>query len=460
MSHKTKIFSTLVILFLLAFTIVPAASAFESIETSHYVLEADEVLEDTLYIGAESVTIDGTIKGDLYVGAQNVTINGTVEGDLYTGAQMVVINGTVEEDLVAFAQGVLITGTIGDDLRSGASALQLGSEAIIGDDLLFGGASLEVKKGASVAGDIVAGGAQVLVEGKVDGDTIVGSAAFTLSGDVAGNVKAYVEPNTGRGEFTPYMSYGPSIPFSIPQVSSGITIDDQASIGGDLSYTAYEEMTFPAGVVAGETLRIEPEYAEYEVPTPPTPAEIAGFWALGWIRTVITLFLVGLLLIQFFPNILYNAGHRLRTQPVPSFGWGIVAYAVFYISLLLIIFATAFGAVVFGFLTLGSLSGMIIMIGILIFIALILAFVIVVAYITKIIVSVLGGNLVLAYVKPEWVNHKVYPLLVGVIILSLIISIPFVGWFIKMVIVFLGLGALWILGREQLAKKEDVLPEA
>ena len=455
MSRKTKVFSTLAIIFLLVLAIVPTASAFEGIEDTHVVIEADEIIEETLYIGAESLVVDGIIKGDLYAGAQTVTINGTIEGDLYTGAQTIIINGTVEEDLVAFGQSLLITGTVGDDLRSVTTALQLGEKAKIGDDLLFGGASLEAKAGSFIMGDIVMGGAQALVAGNVDGDILVGSAAFELSGNVAGDVKTYVEANN-EGEYIP-MSYGP-MAVSIPRVASGVSIDENASIGGDLSYASYTEKTFPTDVVAGETLRVEPNYTEstYE---PPTPAEVAGFWVLDWVRTLITLFIVGLLFTQFFPNIVLGAGHRLKTQPMPSFGWGMVAYAVFFIALSLIIFATVISSIAFGILTLGKLSGMVVLLGILTFVALILAFTITATYATKIIVSVLGGNLILARVKPELVNHKVYPLLVGVALLSLIISIPVVGWFIKFIIILLGLGALWILGREQFAKKEEFLAE-
>ncbi|MBT3320945.1 MAG: polymer-forming cytoskeletal protein [Anaerolineae bacterium] len=459
MSTKTKIFSTLAIFFLLALTIVPTASAFEGIEDTNYHLEEDEVVEETLYIGAETIVIDGIIKGDLYAGAQSVTINGTIEGDLYTGAQSVEINGIIEGDLVAFAQSVLINGVVEDDLRAGATALQLGKEAKIGDDLLFGGASLETKAGSMVLGDILVGAAQVLATGDVDGDIVVGAGAFELKGNIAGHLKAYVEPNTD-GNYIPPMSYGPPPPFGVPQVKPGITIDKKASVGENFSYTAYSEISFPTGVVAGETLRVEPSYAEFEAPAPPTTAEVAGYWALDWVRTVITLFLVGLVFMQFFPNLLHGAGHRLQTQPLPSFGWGMVSYVVFYLSLFLIVLATIIGAMVFGIITLGSLSGMIIIVGMLLFVILILAFVIATAYLTKIIVSVLGGNLILARTKPEWVNHKVYPLLVGVILLSLIISIPLVGWLIKFVVILLGLGALWILGREQFAKKDEALVEA
>ncbi len=459
MSTKTKIFSTLTIFLLLALAIIPSASAFESIDETNYILEEGEVIEETLYIGAESIVIDGTLKGDLYAGAQTVTVNGTVEGDIYTGAQTIEINGTIEGDLVAFAQSILITGTVKDDLRAGASALKLSKEAQIGDDLLFGGASLETKKGSFVAGDIVVGAAQVLVSGNVDGDIAVGAGAFELNGDVTGNVNAQVESNENSKNMPP-MNYGPPPTFGIPQVSPGMTIDENASIGGDLSYTAYNKMTFPTGVVAGETLRIEPAYEEFEAPTPPTPTEVAGFWALSWVRTVITLFIVGLLFMQFFPNLLLGAGHRLQTNPLPSFGWGILSYLAFFSALFFIALATIIGATIFGALTLGSLSFIIIVVGILLSISFTLAFVIIVAYLTKIIVSVLGGNLILARVKPEWVNHKVYPLLVGVTLLSLIISIPVVGWFIKIIIILLGLGALWILGSEQFGKKEEALTEA
>ncbi|MCP4140157.1 MAG: hypothetical protein GY755_07690 [Chloroflexi bacterium] len=457
MSHKTKIFSALAVFLLVALAIVPTASAFEGREGDEVIIEADEIIEDDLYIGAETVVVDGTIKGDLFTGAAFVTINGTVEGDLVTGAQNVTINGSVEGDLMAFAQSVVINGTVGDDIRSGAAAMQLGPDAKIGDDLLFGGASLEAKNGSFIGGDIVVGGAQVLVAGDTEGNITAGTAAFELSGNVDGNVKAYVD-SSAEGETIPPMSYGPSMNINIPHVAPGITIEKSASIGGDLSYTAYNEMTFPAGVVAGETLRIEPSYDDYnnyEHPVPPTAAEMAGFWALGLLRTIIILTVIGLLVSWLFPNFLAAAEYKLRTETMPSFGWGFVAYAAFYFALLVVFTAMIIGAIIFGFLSLGGLSGVIIAIGLLTLFALIVGFILTVAYLTKIIVSVLGGKLILARVKPELANHKVWPLVIGVILLSLVMSVPFAGWLVKLIVVLFGLGALWLLGRDQFSKKAD-----
>ncbi|MBC8334597.1 MAG: hypothetical protein ISR59_03810 [Anaerolineales bacterium] len=442
MSHKTKLFSAFAIFMLVALAIVPTASAFEGREGDRIVIEADEVIEDDLYVGAESLVVDGVIKGDLYVGAQTVIINGTVEGDL-----------------VAFAQSVTINGTVGDDIRSGAAAIQLGPEAKIGDDLLFGGASLEAKSGSLVGGDILVGSAQVLVAGDTEGDLIAGTAAFELSGGVNGNVKAYVDISNKDQGMSP-MSFGPSMNISIPSVTSGITIAKDASIGGDLSYTSFDEIVFPTGVVAGETLRVEPEFDnynyEYERPTPPTPAQLVGFWALNLLRTIITLIAIGLLLGWLFPNFLHGAGHKLQTQTWPSLGWGVVAYAAFYFALLVIFTAMVMGAVILGFLSLGGLSGTIIILGLLALFTLIVGFILTVAYGTKIIVSVLGGKLILARVQPDLVNHKVWPLVVGVVILATIMSVPFAGWMIKLIVALFGLGALWILGREQFSRESVV----
>jgi len=444
MSHKTKIFSAFAIFMLVALAIVPTASAFEGREGNRVVIEADEVVEDDLYVGAESLVVNGVIKGDLFVGAGTVTINGIVEGDLMVGTQSLIINGTVE-----------------DDVRGFAGAIQLGPDAKIGDDLLFGGGSLEAKSGSLISGDIVIGAGQVLVAGDTGGDLIAGTAAFELSGDVDGNVKAYVDTSNENQGMAP-MSFGPTMNISIPYVAPGITIDKDASIGGDLSYTSYDEMAFPAGIVAGETLRIEPEFDnyysyEYERPTPPTPAQLTGFWALDLLRTIITLIAIGLLLGWLFPNFLPGAGHKLQTETWPSLGWGVVAYAAFYFTLLVIFTVMIFGAVVLGFLSLGGLSGTIIILGLLALFTLIVGFILTVAYVTKIIVSVLGGKLILARVQPDLVNHKVWPLVVGVVILATIMSVPFAGWLVKLIVVLFGLGALWILGRDQLGKKEEAL---
>ncbi|NOH03260.1 MAG: hypothetical protein HND47_15515 [Chloroflexi bacterium] len=94
---------------LLALTIATPALAFEGREGDVVVIEADEVIDDDLYVSANEFTLEGTVKGDLFVAGNVITINGTVEGDLFAGGNSVIINGTVM-----------------DDVRIGGAALKLG----------------------------------------------------------------------------------------------------------------------------------------------------------------------------------------------------------------------------------------------------------------------------------------------------------------------------------------------
>ena len=67
---------------LVLFILAPTALAFEGRGGDTVVIGADEVVEDDLYVGANTFTLDGTIKGDLIVFGSTIEINGTVEGDL------------------------------------------------------------------------------------------------------------------------------------------------------------------------------------------------------------------------------------------------------------------------------------------------------------------------------------------------------------------------------------------
>ena len=54
-----------------------------------------EVVEDDLYIAAESIVIDGTINGDLWAVGRIVTVNGAVNGSIVAVAETINVNGDV-----------------------------------------------------------------------------------------------------------------------------------------------------------------------------------------------------------------------------------------------------------------------------------------------------------------------------------------------------------------------------
>ncbi|MBK6793502.1 MAG: polymer-forming cytoskeletal protein [Anaerolineales bacterium] len=424
---------------ILSLTIVSPALAFDGRAGDVILIKTDEVINDDLYVTADEFTLDGTIKGDLVVFGSYIVINGTVEGDL-----------------IAAGNTIVITGTVKDDARIAGAALQLDEKAVIGGDLVSAGASLEVKDGSTVGNDVVFAGAQGLLAGSIERNLMVGAGALELRGEVGGNVQAEVG-EAEEGSPSPSMYMGDT-KVSIPNVKPGLTVADSAKIKGDFTYTQSADIDLPSSVVDGKVTRNEPAVDEENIPTPPTAGETALTWVFDLLRKIVTLAIFGLLLVWLAPAFLKGLSEKLQAQPVPSFGWGVVAYAAFFFALLLIVVAMTVGGILFGIISLGGITATIIWVGILALFALTLGFVLFTGFGAQALVAWMSGKWILNRFNPALAEHKVWPMLLGVVIVGLLVKLPFVGWLIGFLIMFFGLGALWLWSRE--LTKKPVVSEA
>jgi cytoskeletal protein CcmA (bactofilin family) len=422
-----KFLSIFSLIALLTLTFATPARAFDGRSGDNVAIKAGEVIVDDVYVGANTFVLEGTVKGDLVVFAQTITINGTVEGDLIAAGQSVVVNGTI-------THAVRIAGAM----------LQIGKNAVIGGDVVAGGASLEAQDGSDVGGDLIVGAGQTLLSGSVTGDVQAGTGALELNGSVGGNVKAEVgDPEAGN---PPPSMYMPQSNIQFPTVKPGLNIAEGAKIKGNLEYTQSKDIAIPANAVDGKITRTPPVINPAKIQ--PTPAQMAAMWTFNLLRTIITLIVFGLLLGWLAPAFTKTLIEKVQSQPAASLGWGLVAYAAFFFAILVIVVVMIAGGILFGVLTLGGLSGTIIWVGILALFAMIVGFVLITAFLTKIVVAWLGGKLIFARLNPALAEHKVWPLVLGVVIVALLAALPFAGWLFGALIMFIGLGALWLWGRD------------
>ncbi|MGB7872944.1 MAG: hypothetical protein WBL25_01070 [Anaerolineales bacterium] len=445
MNKVRFVFSVFALLTLMLTISVTPAYAFEGREGDKVVVAADEVIEDDLYVSANEFVLDGTVKGDVIVGGSIITINGTVEGDLWAAGQVVIINGVVM-----------------DDARIAGAGLQLGENAQVGGDLLAAGASLETKSGSTVGNDLLVGSGQTLLAGNVEHDVMAGTGALELRGNFGGNVKAYVDQtqDTASGP-SPNVYMQQSIPLTLPSVAPGLTVAESANIAGDLEYSSTYDLTFPGGSVSGDVNRVQPEISEGVVRTPPTPLQKTGKWGLDLLRTILTLVLFGLLLGWLAPAFLNITSEKVETKTWPSLGWGAITWAAFFFALLLIVIVMVAGGILFGALTLGSISGTIIWLGILSMFALIVIFVLATAYVSKILVGTALGRWIFSKSNPSLAEHRFWPMVLGVILIAVVVALfrfplvplGFFGWLLNFAVVLFGLGALWLWGRERFTKR-------
>jgi len=424
-----KIISIFMLFALMTLALATPALAFDDRSGDVVEIKADEVIEDDLYVGANKFTLDGVVKGDLVVFGETITINGTVEGDLIAAGQTIIINGKVS-----------------DDARIAGAALKLGKSAFIGGDVVAGSASLEAENGSVVEGDVAVGAGQALLEGKIGDDVLAGTGSLELNGEIGGDVKAEVgDPEEGAPPMSMFM---PQAQIDFPSVKPGFNVGEDAKIEGNLEYTQTMDVKIPSGVVAGKVTRNAPVVNPEEVVVPPTPAEKALTWTLDLLRTIVTWIAFGLLLGWLLPLFMKSLMDKVQSQPAASLGWGLVSYAAFFFALFILLTVIILGGILFGVLTLGGMSGTIVWVGILALFALVIGFVLVTAFLTKIVVAWLGGKLILSRIKPELAEHKFLPLAIGVVIVDVLVALPFIGWLFGLLITFIGLGALWIWGRD------------
>ena len=394
---KHSLLVALALVMVMALLTVSAVGAFEGRSGDVVVISTDEVIEDDLYVLAESFTLNGTVEGDLIVAGREIKINGTVEGDLLAVGQSVTINGKVQ-----------------DDARISGYALFLGGK--IGDDLLGGGFSLETRTESLVEGDLLFGGYQGLLAGTILGDLNIGGGAVKLAGEIEGDVVVDVS-GSEPGERMPLgFPFAPGMP-TVPTVASGLTLADQVEIGGNLQYTANAEADIPSGAIAGKTdfiPYVSSEKAEEKV----SPLMLVGLWLFEQLQRLITLLLLGALLIWLLPQWTRRVADMAEQQPLASFGGGVIGLAVFVLGMLLLIAVLGLLVILLGVITLGELAGLMASLGGLLVGALGLIFKVTWSYITKIIVSLMLGRLILSRLAPKYAENRWWSLIAGYLALG------------------------------------------
>ena len=123
MNRKTRIVSLLSLFVVALLILAPVALAYDGRSGKRVVIAKGEVINDDLFVGGETVIVDGTINGDLIAAGQTVTINGKVTGNVVAAGSSVIVNGEVGHDV--FAAGAVVT--IGPNARIGYNAYTVGA---------------------------------------------------------------------------------------------------------------------------------------------------------------------------------------------------------------------------------------------------------------------------------------------------------------------------------------------
>lgn len=134
---------------------------------------ADETIDDTAVLMAETVLVEGTVTGDLVVLGERVTIRGRVGGLVVAMAEELSVEGEIGGTVLGLGETVNLRTAVLD-----ANAYALGETVSIASDV-------------RVAGNAALGASELDVHGEVGRDLLTLAETLTVRGSAGGNLRAY-----------------------------------------------------------------------------------------------------------------------------------------------------------------------------------------------------------------------------------------------------------------------------
>lgn len=395
---RIRAFVTVIMLITVMLLFPASAQAGRMLHAS--AIQAGQVIDNDVFLTGQAPVVNGTVNGDVFIVGSDVTINGEVNGSVFAVAQNITLPGQVSGNMyVAAVEMVQKAGSqIGRSLYALALSLITEPESTVGRNL----------------------------------------TTVALSSSMRGQT----EQNT-------FAIIGPWELFKILR-----DFFNQNIVGFDPGRPALvksnpEHVSFRA---------VSPHRAMMRV-AKATDSSVLLNWFLNAGRSLLNFLIVGLLMLWIFPRQFQSWVEGVQKKPLASAGYGAVVLINGYllpILILVLIIAALLGLI---YLSLSSLAWMFFWAALGLLTTLFTLFLAATAFLSKAIVAYLAGVWIFSQVAPSALKYRILPLLLGLLIYVPLASIPYVGFFLGLVVTLLGLGAIW-LSRKQALQSAEAVAEA
>jgi len=332
------------------------------------------------------IRADEVIDDDLIAMGRSVKIEGTVNGDVFAFAQEVTIENIVNGSIYTGCAQVNINTKNCRSLWAFCGSLN--ADGNIENNLLFFGGHLKTGNTNLIKKDIIAFGGEIKLNGEVQGKVKGNMGKFNLSGKIG----------------------GADIQADKVNIESGAMVMENLIIKGNK-----EPVIDPNAKILGKT-----EYKKIEAKTHKPKTGATGFFkTLFFISKLI----IGIILIALFKLYIKKTNKILKDSTWKSLGFG---------------FLTIIVIPVVSVITLATIIGIPIAIfGVFVFLTL--------AYVSGIVFATGFGEWVIKLIKKDTTISPILSFIVGFIIITLVCLIPYLGFFVRLAVLFFGTGMIVLL---------------
>ena len=327
---------------------------------------------------------------DRFAAGSSLQIDKPVAGDLMAAGGSVDVMTTVEGDAVLSGGTVSVSKRIGQNFYGAAGKLFVND--VVGRNARVAGGQVTFSQVSEVVGNVSAAGGEVTMNGKVKGHVIVAGGHVLIDAMIGGDVEA----TGGQVELGP-----------------------NARIGGKLRYASREPLKRdPAAQVAGALETFAPPGGW---PVPENVEHRMGRTG-GWVWTI-GLLVVAAVLVALLPNFYSGVARTLRAHAGKSLLVGFITLICVPVAALL--FLITIIGVPLGLLT-------------------------VLAYLLLLVIGYVStgisiGDWALQRARsdaPQSTTWRIGSAILGVLIVSLLARMPWLGGWVVLVALLVGLGAL------------------
>lgn len=397
--NKNRLTSLLLLSSMLMLLFAVSGNAIDFISEDNINISNIHEIEGDLYVWGNNVTIDGEVNGDMTGGGFQVVTNGEITNSANIFANDYTHNGYINGSMRLFAYSADIDGNIGRSLLAACNTLKIGKEAVIEDDSYLSGGVINF-------------------DGTINNNLTIACGTVYLTGTIEGDLEIHAEK---------------------------INILAPALIKGDFKYVSDKEANIDteSGVtILGNLTWDLPE--EDGIDTDSTFSE-----AVLTCSKFLAAFLFGIIIMLLGKKYINEMVYQLQNRMAVSLAVGMLSSFIFLVSIIVLLTALILLIVSLSIVSKGGMIGG----GILFVLSSLLipisSFAMVsggvVLYGGKIVVGLLIGYLVFQKINSNTKYLSRTQLFVGLMLLYLSFSIPYLGFLIVILIMFAGAGAM-VLG--------------
>lgn len=339
-------------------------------------------------------TTSGIIQaGPHFYSGENVVITENLQGDVFAAGGTVRLEGSIEGDLLVAGGEVIVNGPVTQDIRAVGGTVTIAGQ--VGGNVTALGGTVTIDDDAVVGNSVLLAGGTLITNGLVAGQAWLAGENVVIDNQFGSDVQAWA--NT-------------------------LSVMPATTVAGQFQAKLTEEPEISEQAIFQEQPQVE---IREEAAQPPVSG---GFNIVTIIVVTVMNLTLGVILLYFFPRLSQKLTNSLLKGPLVTLGWG-------FVQLLLI-------PLMIGFLLLTIVG---------IPLAILLGISYVAALMVAHLVAALAlGTKVATTFSAKSLSDPYAQLIIGVISMSVLTNIPYIGPVISFIALVFGLGALFIAFKSSL----------